>query len=74
MEQKLLLKKRGVIESVNDILKTVCDIEHTRHRSPIIAIINVYAGLCAYTFLDRLLTIFYSIKTLTNTLDIPIKV
>jgi transposase len=35
MEQKLLLQKRGVIESANDILKTVCDIEHIRHRSPV---------------------------------------
>lgn len=58
MEQKLLLKKRGVIESVNDILKTVCDIEHTRHRSPINALVNLYAGLCSYTWLDRLPSIF----------------
>lgn len=58
MEQKLLLQKRGVIESVNDILKTVCDIEHTRHRSPINALVNLYAGLCSYTFLDRLPSIF----------------
>jgi len=58
MEHKLLLRKRGMIESVNDILKTVCDIEHTRHRSPINAVINVFAALCAYTFLDRLPSIF----------------
>ncbi|ANH80067.1 hypothetical protein A8C56_02890 [Niabella ginsenosidivorans] len=56
--QKLLLKKRGMIESINDILKTVCDIEHTRHRSPINALLNVFAGLCAYTFLERLPNIF----------------
>lgn len=58
MNHKLLLKKRGMIESVNDILKTVCDIEHTRHRSPINAVLNVFAGLCAYTFLERLPSIF----------------
>lgn len=58
MQQKLLLKKRGVIESVNDILKTVCDIDHSRHRSPINAIVNLYAGLCSYTFLDRLPSVF----------------
>lgn len=56
--QKLLLKKRGMIESINDILKTVCDIEHTRHRSPINALLNVFAGVCAYTFLERLPNIF----------------
>jgi Transposase DDE domain len=58
MEQKLLLKKRGIIESVYRILKTVCDIEHTRHRSPINALVNLYAGLCSYAFLDRLPPIF----------------
>ncbi len=58
MEQKLLLQKRGIIESVNDILKSVCDIEHTRHRSPINALVNLYAGLCSYTFLNRLPSIF----------------
>ena len=58
MSHKLLLKKRGMIESVNDILKTVCDIEHTRHRSPINAVLNVFAGLCAYTFLERLPSVF----------------
>lgn len=57
-QQKILLKKRGMIESVNDILKTVCDIEHTRHRSPVNALLNVFAGICAYTFLDRLPSIF----------------
>ena len=30
---KLLLRKRSVIETVNDELKNVCQIEHTRHRS-----------------------------------------
>lgn len=58
MEHKLLLKKRGIIESVNDILKTVCDIEHTRHRSPINALVNLYAGLCSYSWLDKKPTIF----------------
>lgn len=58
MEQKVLLQKRGIIESVIDILKTVCDIEHTRHRSPINALVNLYAALCSYTFLDRLPSIF----------------
>ena len=56
--QKLLLQKRRMIESINDILKTICDIEHTRHRSPINALLNIYAGVCAYTYLDRLPNIF----------------
>jgi len=58
LSHKLLLKKRGMIESVNDILKSVCDLEHTRHRSPINAVINVFAALCAYTYLERMPSIF----------------
>ena len=58
INHKLLLRKRGMIESVNDILKTVCDIEHTSHRSPVNAVLNIFAGICAYTFLDRFPSIF----------------
>ena len=58
MQHKMLLKKRGVIESVHDILKTVCDIEHTRHRSPVNMLLNTYAALVAYSTLDRKPNIF----------------
>ena len=58
MEEKLLLKKRGIIESAFDILMTVCDIDHTRHRSPINAMVNLFAGLTAYTYLDKLPSVF----------------
>jgi hypothetical protein len=30
---KLKLRKRGLIESVNDLLTSVFDVEHTRHRT-----------------------------------------
>jgi hypothetical protein len=45
---KLLLRKRAVIESVVDQLKNISQIEHTRHRSPINCFINIIAGLIAY--------------------------
>ena len=45
---KLLLRKRAIIESVIDQLKNISQIEHTRHRSPINAFINIIAGLIAY--------------------------
>jgi hypothetical protein len=45
---KLLLRKRAIIESVIDQLKNISQIEHTRHRSPTNAFINILAGLIAY--------------------------
>jgi transposase len=45
---KLLLRKRAIIESIVDQLKNISQIEHTRHRSPINCFINIIAGLIAY--------------------------
>lgn len=53
LEDKILLRKRGVIESVNDILKNDCQIEHSRHRSPINFLVNLIAGLIAYSFREK---------------------
>lgn len=58
MNHKMLLMKRGVIESVNDILKTVCDIDHSRHRCPVNMLVNTYAALVAYSTMDRKPSIF----------------
>jgi DDE family transposase len=48
LEDKILLHKRGVIESVIDCLKNECQIEHTRHRSVANAFTHLMAGLVAY--------------------------
>jgi transposase len=45
---KLLLRKRAIIESVVDQLKNISQIEHTRHRSPMNCFVNIIAGLIAY--------------------------
>jgi hypothetical protein len=45
---KLLLRKRALIETINDQLKNISQVEHTRHRSPINFLVNVIAGLIAY--------------------------
>lgn len=50
---KLLLRKRSVIETVNDQLKNMCDVEHTRHRSPINFMVNMVAGLIRYTYFEK---------------------
>jgi hypothetical protein len=49
---KMMLQKRGIIESVNDILMTVFDIDHTRHRSPINAVTHIIGAVVAYSFYD----------------------
>jgi hypothetical protein len=48
MNDKLLLRKPAIIESVIDQLKNISQIEHTHHRSPINFFVNVLAGLIAY--------------------------
>jgi hypothetical protein len=48
VSEKLLLRKRSLIETVNDLLKNVCQIEHTRHRSPANFLVHLLAGLVAY--------------------------
>ena len=48
LNDKLLLRKRVLIETINDQLKNVSQIEHSRHRSPANFLVNVLAGLIAY--------------------------
>lgn len=55
--QELLLSKRGIIETVIDQLKNCCQIEHSRHRSPVNAFVNIISGLIAYSFKIRKPTI-----------------
>lgn len=53
MSDKILLRKRSVIETVNDELKNICQIEHSRHRSFTDFLTNIVAGLIAYSFLPK---------------------
>lgn len=50
---KILLRKRALIESVNDQLKNISQIEHTRHRSVANFLVNVVSGLIAYTHQEK---------------------
>jgi hypothetical protein len=47
---RLMLRKRAIIESVIDQLKNISQVEHTRHRSVWNFYGNLVAGLIAYTF------------------------
>ena len=49
LADKLLLRKRAIIETINDQLKNIQQVEHTRHRSVVNAMVNVLAALVAYT-------------------------
>ena len=50
LEDKLKLRKRFIIETINDQLKNLSQIEHSRHRSVHNFAVNLIAGLLAYTF------------------------
>ena len=45
---RLLLRRRSVIETINDQLKNIAQIEHSRHRSANNFFVNLMAGLIAY--------------------------
>src|SRR6266852_3406493 len=50
---KILLRKRTLVETVNDQLKNICQIEHTRHRSLTNFVVNLLAALIAYTYQEK---------------------
>ena len=50
---RIMLRKRSIIETINDELKNICEIEHTRHRSLHNFIMNLIAALAAYCFFDK---------------------
>lgn len=53
LKDKILLRKRSVIETINDELKNMCQVEHSRHRSFGNFITNMLAGLIAYSFFPK---------------------
>ncbi len=50
--EKVLLRKRSLIETVNDELKNICQIEHSRHRS----IANFF---CKFNFRNNFIFLFF---------------
>ena len=53
LADKILLRKRSVIETINDELKNICQVEHSRHRSFENFITNLISGLIAYCFFPK---------------------
>jgi hypothetical protein len=62
---KLLLRKRALIETIHDQLKNICQIEHTRHRSPYNFVVHLLAGLIAYCHQPRKPSLFQDLLALT---------
>ncbi|MEB2778137.1 transposase [Algoriphagus sp. D3-2-R+10] len=50
---RILLRKRAIIECVNDELKNMCKLEYTRHRSVNNFLINILGALTAYCFFPK---------------------
>ena len=50
---KILLRKRALIETVNDELKNIAQIEHSRHRSFSNFIANSLSAIAAYCFFEK---------------------
>lgn len=48
MKDKILFRKRVLVETVNDQLKNISQLEHTRHRSVANFFINALAAIAAY--------------------------
>lgn len=62
MADKILLRKRSVIETVNDELKNICQIEHSRHRSFTNFLTNLLGAIIAYSFLPKKPSIRYTVE------------
>lgn len=54
---KILLRKRALIETVNDELKNIAQIDHSRHRSFNNFIANALSAIAAYCFFEKKLVI-----------------
>lgn len=50
MHDKIMLRKRSLIETVFDYLKNKFNLQHTRHRSPINFLIHILSTVIAYQF------------------------
>jgi hypothetical protein len=62
VSDKILLRKRSIIETINDELKNICQVEHSRHRSFGNFLTNLISGLLAYSFLPKKPSIKYNLE------------
>lgn len=60
LNEKILLRKRNIIQTVFDYFKNKMDLEHTRHKSTINALVHIISTLVAYA-----LNFSYSVTALS---------
>ena len=53
VSDKLLLRKRAIIETVNDELKNIAQVEHSRHKSFGNFVVNLLGGIAAYCYFPK---------------------
>lgn len=53
VSDKLLLRKRAIIEAVNDELKNIAQVEHSRHRSISNFVVNLLGAIAAYCLFPK---------------------
>ena len=49
LKEKIILRKRNIIETLFDYLKNKMNLEHTRHRSPINAFVHILSTFISYS-------------------------
>jgi hypothetical protein len=63
---KILRRKRTLIETVNAQLKNICQLEHTRHRSLTNCVVKVLSALIAYTYQETIPSLHFTDKELAT--------
>ena len=53
LSDRLLTRKRAIIETINDELKNIAQVEHSRHRSLNNFMVNMFGGIAAYCFFPK---------------------
>ncbi len=53
LKEKILLRKRSIIETVFGCLKNKFELEHTRHRSPINFLVHIFSTLISYSMQSK---------------------
>ena len=53
VSDRLLLRKRAIVETVNDELKNIVQVEHSRHRCFDNFIVNLLGAIAAYCLFPK---------------------